>query len=103
MIAAGEKVFGKCKACHKVGEGAKNAVGPQLNGIVGRQAATAEGFKYSKAMADAGAGGLVWDSAALHGYLADPKAYMPGNKMSFAGLKKPADVDAVVAYLASHP
>jgi len=101
LVAAGEKVFKKCAACHKVGEGAKNAVGPVLNGIVGRTAGTVEGFKYSKPMQDAGAGGLVWTPEELSGYLADPKTYLPKNKMSFAGLKKDSDLEAVIAYLST--
>ena len=101
LIEAGAKVFKKCQACHKVGEGAKTGVGPVLNGVVGRTAGMAEGFKYSKPMQDAGAGGLVWTSETLAGYLADPRGYLPKNKMSFAGLKKPEEIDAVIAYLAS--
>jgi cytochrome c len=101
LIEAGAKVFKKCAACHKVGDGAKNAVGPVLNGVVGSTAGTVEGFKYSKAMADAGAGGLVWNSEALHEYLGNPKAMIKGTKMSFAGLKSAEDIDAVVAYLQS--
>lgn len=101
LVAAGEKVFKKCTACHKVGEGAKNSTGPQLNGIVGRAAGTAEGFKYSKPLLDMAAGGLVWDDAALHAFLENPKGFMKGTKMSFAGLKKPEDRDAVIAYLSS--
>lgn len=103
LIAAGEKVFNKCKACHQVGEGAKNRVGPVLNGIIGRGAGQVEGFKYSKAMTEAGADGLVWDDEAMHGYLADPKGFVLKNSMSFAGLKKPQDIDAVIAYLQSFP
>ena len=79
----------------------KNATGPVLNGIVGRAVASVEGYKYSKPMADAGASGMVWDDANLHGYLADPKGFMPKNKMSFAGLKKPEEIDAVIAYLST--
>ena len=101
LVAAGEKVFKKCKACHMVGEGAKNRVGPELTDVVGRPAGTAEGFKYSSAMQDAGKGGLVWDDTSLHAYLADPKALVPGNKMTFVGLKKDKDRDAVIAYLDS--
>src|SRR3546814_13280959 len=78
-------------SCHAVGEDAKNKVGPQLNGVVGRAAGTVEGFKYSKAMAAAGAGGLVWSAAALDAYLADPKGYIKGNRMSFSGLRKEAE------------
>jgi len=101
LVAAGEKVFKKCAACHKVGDGAKNAVGPVLNGIVGRPAGTVEGFKYSKPMLEAGAGGLVWTHEELTAYLTDPKGYLPKNKMSFAGLKKDSDLEAVIAYLST--
>ena len=100
-IAAGEKVFAKCKACHMVGENAKNRVGPVLNGIVGRVAASVDGFKYSPAMTKAGADGLVWDEANLSAYLHDPKGYLKGNKMAFAGLKKDEEVVNVIAYLES--
>ncbi len=98
-VAAGEKVFKKCSACHAVGEGAKNKVGPHLNDMFGRTAGTLEGYKYSKPMIDAGAGGLVWDAATLTQYLADPKAMIKGTKMSFAGLKKEEDLANVIAYL----
>ena len=101
LIAAGEKVFKKCAACHKVGEGAKNATGPLLNGIVGRTMGTVDGFRYSNTLAEMGAGGAVWDDATLHAFLENPKALVVGTKMSFAGLKKPEDRDAVIAYLAS--
>ncbi|MCA8880831.1 MAG: c-type cytochrome [Rhodobacteraceae bacterium] len=100
-IAAGEKVFKKCAACHKVGEGAKNSVGPVLNGIVGRTAGTVDGYKYSKAMAEAGAGGLVWTDETLDAYLEAPKASVPKTKMSFTGLKSPEDRADVIAYLES--
>ena len=101
LVEDGEKVFKKCAACHKVGEGAKHTTGPSLNGVVGRAAGASEGFKYSKPMIDAGAGGLVWDAASIDAYLADPKGFIPKNKMSFAGLKKPEDRAAVIAYLAT--
>jgi cytochrome c len=101
LVEAGATVFKKCAACHKVGEGAKNGTGPMLNGIVGRAAGTVEGYRYSKPMQDAGAGGMVWDAANLRSYLADPKGFIPKNKMSFAGLKKDEDLDAVIAYLAT--
>ncbi|MGE5506470.1 MAG: c-type cytochrome [Actinomycetota bacterium] len=87
--------FNQCKACHKV-EAGKNGVGPSLFGVFGRKAGTAEGFKYSDAMH---AAGKTWDEASLSAYLADPKGAVPGNKMAFAGLKKPEDVKAVVDYL----
>lgn len=100
LAAAGEKVFKKCAACHKLGEGAKNATGPQLNGIVGKAAGAVDGFKYSKPLADMAAGGLVWDDTALHAFLENPKGFMKGTKMSFAGLKKEDERAAVIAYLA---
>jgi len=101
LVAEGEKTFKKCKACHQVGEGAKNKTGPTLNGIVGHAAGAVDGFKYSKPMQAAGEGGLVWTEAELAAFLAKPKAYMKGTKMSFAGLKKDEDIAAVIAYLKS--
>jgi len=101
LVASGEKVFRKCKACHQVGEGAKNRVGPILTGIVGQPAASVEGFRYSKPMIQAGEGGLIWDHESLGAFLANPKGYMPKTRMSFAGLKKQEEIDAVIAYLTS--
>lgn len=99
LIAKGEKVFKKCKACHQVGEGAKNVVGPVLNGVIGRTAGTAADYKYSKAMIAAGEGGMVWNEDNLKGYLENPKKFIAKNKMSFVGLRKEKDRDAVIAYL----
>ncbi len=96
---AGEKVFKKCKACHAVGEGAKNKVGPVLNGIIGEPAAAVDGFKFSDAMKQAAADGLVWDEANLTAFLTKPKDFMKGTKMTFAGLKKEKDIANVIAYL----
>ena len=100
--AAGEKVFAKCKACHEVEKGV-NKVGPTLKGVVGRKAASVEGYKYSEAMLAKGAEGVVWDEATLTAYLPDPKGFVPKTKMAFAGLKKPEDVANVIAYLKAHP
>ena len=102
LVAKGEKVFKKCKACHKIGDKAKNGTGPMLNGVFGRNAGTVDGFKYSKPMLAAAEGGLVWDEAELAAYLANPKKYMKGTKMSFAGLKKDKDVAAILEFLKSH-
>ncbi len=99
----GEKVFKKCKACHDVGEGAKNKVGPELNGVIGRTAGTVPDFGYSDAMVEAGAGGLVWNEETLEEYMKKPKDFIPGNKMSFAGLRKDDEIDDVIAYLATFP
>ncbi|MGJ5618805.1 c-type cytochrome [Sulfitobacter sp. MF3-043] len=101
LIEAGEKVFKKCKACHQVGEGAKNRVGPILTGIVDGNAGAIDGFKYSKALQAASESGLVWTETELSAFLTKPKDYLKGTKMSFAGLRKEADVAAVIAYLKS--
>lgn len=93
---AGKSVFGKCRACHTVGEGARNMVGPQLNGIVGRKAATVEGFNYSEPMKNFG---KVWDDETLDAYLADPKGNIPGNKMVFVGIKDETDRKNLIAFL----
>lgn len=92
---AGKKVFNKCRACHVV-DAEKSRVGPYLKGVIGRQAGTVEGFKYSGAMKDSG---IVWDEVTIAEYVTDPKGYLPGNKMAFPGLKKEADVENLIAYL----
>ncbi|MCV2881478.1 c-type cytochrome [Actibacterium sp. XHP0104] len=99
LVAAGEKVFKKCKACHEVGDGAKNKTGPQLNGVLGRDIASIEGFRYSKTFMDMV--GQTWDAASMDAFLADPKGFAPKTKMSFAGLKKEDDRAAIIAYLQS--
>ncbi|MFN7025144.1 MAG: c-type cytochrome [Pseudorhizobium sp.] len=96
---AGKKVFAKCAACHAVGEGAKNRVGPHLNDVVGRKAGAIEDYKYSKAMTEAGAGGLAWDEDNLKAFLANPRGVVKGTKMAFAGLKSEDDLSNVIAYL----
>ena len=101
LVAAGEKVFKKCKSCHRVGEGAKNKTGPHLNGIFGRAAGTNESFKYSKGLIAAADDGLVWDDETLRAFLKKPKAVIKKTKMSFSGLKKDAQLDAVIEYLKS--
>jgi cytochrome c len=99
--AAGAKVFKKCKACHMVGDKAKNRVGPVLNGIVGTEIASVEGYKYSKAFKAKKEEGLVWTAEVLDEYLTKPKAYIKGTKMGFAGLKKEKQRADVIAYLSS--
>lgn len=95
----GEQVFRQCRACHQIGDGAKNLVGPQLNGVVGRKAGTIEGFSYSQANKDAGGKGLVWTEAQLLEYLKAPLQFMPGTKMAYAGLKDEGDRKDLIAYL----
>ena len=99
-VAAGEKAFAKCKICHAIGEGATNKVGPQLNGIVGRKMASVEGFKgYGADLKKMGEEGKAWDAAVLATYLTDPKAFNPGTKMAFAGVKDATELENVVAYV----
>lgn len=94
--AAGKKVFKKCQACHKVEEGKRSPVGPNLHGIFGRTAGTGDFKRYSKAIKESG---IVWDEETIAAYLRDPKGYIPKNKMAFPGLKKDKDVANVIAYL----
>lgn len=93
---AGEKVFAKCKACHKVD--GTNGTGPHLNGVVNRVAGTVEGFGYSEGMVAVAA---PWDPAALNAFLTNPKGVVAGTKMAFAGLPKPEDRANLIAYLAT--
>lgn len=94
--AAGEKSFAKCRACHQVGETAKNVIGPTLNGLFGRQSGTVEGYSYSPANKNAG---ITWDDASFAEYIKDPKAKMPGTKMVFAGIKNDTEIADLTAYL----
>lgn len=95
-VASGEKIFLQCKACHQVGETAKNGVGPVLNGLLGRKAGTIEGFNYSPANKNSG---ITWDEATFRDYIKDPKAKIPGTKMVFPGLKDPKQIEDILAYL----
>ncbi len=95
-VAAGEKVFAQCRACHQVGPAAKNAVGPMLNGLFGRKAGTVEGYNYSPANKNSG---IVWDEAIFAEYIKDPKAKVPGTKMIYAGLKDEQRIKDLTAYL----
>ena len=93
----GAKVFSKCKACHKIADGA-NGIGPHLYNVVGREIAAISNYGYSGTLAEMGG---VWDANALNGFLENPKEYAPGTKMGFAGLKKETDRANLIAYLAS--
>ena len=94
--AAGDKVFSKCKACHKID--GTNATGPHLNGVVERAVASVGDFAYSDAMK---AHGGNWDPQSLELFLTNPKGAVPGTKMTFAGLPKIEDRANVIAYLAT--
>jgi cytochrome c len=94
--AEGEKVFATCKTCHQIGEGAKNAIGPELNGIVSRKAGSVAGYNYSDANKNSG---ITWDASNLAEYLKDPKAKVPGTKMVFAGINDEQKVQDLVAFL----
>jgi len=96
LAQRGAKVYTKCRACHTLEQDGRNKVGPNLWAIYGTQAGSKEGFAYSKAMK---ASGVVWDETTMDAYLERPSAYMPGNRMTFIGLKKKADRDAVQAYM----
>ena len=94
--AAGEKTFAQCRACHQIGPSAKNAVGPVLNGLIGRKAGTVEGYTYSPANKNSG---ITWDEATFSEYIKDPKAKVPGTKMIYAGLKDEQRIKDLIAYL----
>ena len=92
----GKAVWSKCRACHMVGENARNLVGPVLNGLIGRKAGTVDGFNYSEANKNSG---IVWDEATFRAYIREPKATMPNTKMVFAGLSDPQDIEDLLAFL----
>ena len=94
--AAGEKVFAVCKACHQIGETAKNSVGPVLNGVIGRKAGSVEGYSYSTANKESG---ITWDEPTFREYIRDPKAKVPGTKMIYAGLKDEQKTNDLIAFL----
>ncbi|MDT3686016.1 MAG: cytochrome c family protein [Pseudorhodoplanes sp.] len=94
--AAGEKVFAVCRACHQVGETAKNVVGPKLNGLIGRKSGSVEGYNYSEANKKSG---ITWDEATFAEYIKDPKAKIPGTKMVYAGLKDEKKIKDLTAFL----
>ena len=94
--AAGEKVFLQCRACHQVGDAAKNAVGPVLNGLFGRKAGMVEGYTYSSANKNSG---ITWDEATFQEYIKDPRAKIPGTKMVYAGLKDEKRINDLIAYV----
>jgi cytochrome c len=99
LVAQGEQVFRACAACHQIGEGAVNRVGPHLNGVFGQPVAAHEDFRYSPALRGAGDSGMIWDEETLAGYLADPRGFIRGNRMAFQGLRSEEEIAAVIAYI----
>ncbi|MEZ5843089.1 MAG: cytochrome c family protein [Hyphomicrobiaceae bacterium] len=95
-VANGENVFKKCRACHQVGPSARNAVGPKLNGLFGRKSGQIEGFNYSNANKNSG---VTWTEDVFAKYIEDPRKFMPGNKMAFAGVKDKKDIADLTAFL----
>jgi cytochrome c len=94
--AAGKTIFNQCRACHQVGETAKNGVGPELNGLIGRKSGTVAGYNYSDANKNSG---KTWDEATFTTYIKDPKGTIPGTKMAYAGLKDEKKIGDLIAYL----
>jgi cytochrome c len=97
--AAGERVFTQCRACHQVGETARNLVGPQLNGLFGRQAGTVQGFNYSPAYKTPEVASKVWSPENFATYIRNPRAVTPGTRMVFAGLRSENQIADLIAYL----
>ena len=95
-VAAGEQSFKKCLACHRIGEGAKNLVGPELNGLDGRKSGSVPGYSYSDANKNSG---LTWNEATFKDYIKNPRAKIPGTKMAFAGIKNENEINNLWAYV----
>ena len=98
-VAAGKTSFNKCIACHSIGEGAKNKVGPELNGLDGRKSGTAEGYSYSDGNKNSG---ITWNESEFKEYIKDPKAKIPGTKMIFPGIKNEKEINDLWAFLAQY-
>ena len=98
-VAAGKSSFNKCLACHAIGEGAKNKVGPELNGLDGRKSGTAPDYSYSDANKNSG---ITWNEAEFKDYIKDPKAKVPGTKMIFAGIKNEKEINDLWAYVSQY-
>nr|WP_306768485.1 cytochrome c family protein [Roseomonas sp. AR75] len=97
--AAGQRVFNQCRACHTIDQGGRNGVGPNLHGVVGRRAASIEGFRYSANMRELAEGGLTWTTENLNRYLTNPKDVVPRGSMAFAGLRQEQQRKDLIAYL----
>ena len=95
-VAAGETSFKKCLPCHRVGDGAKNLVGPELNGLDGRKSGSADGYSYTEANKNSG---ITWDEAQFKEYITNPRTKIPGTKMVFAGISSENERTNLWAYL----
>jgi len=95
-LAEGEKAYKKCKTCHDIGENAKNKVGPELNGLEGRHSGSVAGYRYTDANKNSG---IVWNEAEFLTYIKDPRAKIPGTKMTFVGIKKESEAKDLWAYI----
>lgn len=98
-VAAGQRVFNQCRACHTINEGGRNGVGPNLHGVWDRAAAAVQGFRFSAPMQQAAAGGLVWTEENLRRYMANPREFMPGTSMVFAGIRNEQQMNDLMAFL----
>jgi cytochrome c len=98
-VAAGKTSFNKCMVCHSIGEGAKNKIGPELNGLDGRKSGTAPDYNYSDANKNSG---VTWNEAQFKEYIRDPKAKIPGTKMAFAGIKNDKEVNDLWAFISQY-
>lgn len=98
-VEAGQKAFNKCRPCHQIGEGAKNIVGPELNGLFGRKSGSVEGYNYSDANKNSG---ITWDEAVFAEYIKKPSAKIPGTKMVFAGISNEQEVKNLSAFLGQY-
>jgi len=98
-VAAGKTSFNKCMVCHSIGEGAKNKIGPELNGLDGRKSGTAPDYNYSDANKNSG---ITWNEAQFKEYIRDPKAKIPGTKMAFAGIKNDKEVNDLWAFISQY-
>jgi cytochrome c len=96
LVAAGEKAFAPCKACHTLEPGGHDRLGPNLHGVFGRKSGTKDGYKFSEAMTKAA---IVWDETTISKYLENPRSFIPGNRMAFPGIPKAETREALIAFL----